>query len=247
MLYNSWEATGFDVDEASQMALAARAAAAGRGAVRRWTTAGSARARSDHAGLGDWTPDPGPLPATGSGRWPTRCTGWGCAFGIWVEPEMVNPDSDLYRAHPDWVLHIPDRARTELRNQLVLNFARDDVADWAYGWLTRLVAGPRHRLPQVGHEPRRSARPAGPAGRTARPAVDELRARPVRRHRPAARRPSRGCASRACCGRRRPGRPGHPRPYRPGVDRRTTPTPWTASRSSTATARSTRRAPWPPG
>jgi alpha-galactosidase len=61
-------------------------------------------------------------------------------FGIWVEPEMVNPDSDLYREHPDWVLHMPFRRRTELRNQLVLNFARRDVAAWAHGWLSALVA-----------------------------------------------------------------------------------------------------------
>ncbi|MCZ0996973.1 alpha-galactosidase [Streptomyces mirabilis] len=60
-------------------------------------------------------------------------------FGLWVEPEMVNPDSDLYREHPDWVLHFPGRPRSELRNQLVLNFARRDVADWAHDWLTRLV------------------------------------------------------------------------------------------------------------
>ena len=46
-------------------------------------------------------------------------------FGFWVEPEMVNPDSDLYRAHPDWVMNFPDRPRSELRNQLVLNLARD--------------------------------------------------------------------------------------------------------------------------
>lgn len=65
-------------------------------------------------------------------------------FGVWVEPEMVNPDSDLYRAHPDWVLHLPGRPRSELRNQLVLNFARQDVADWAFHWLTRLVA--EHRV-----------------------------------------------------------------------------------------------------
>lgn len=45
---------------------------------------------------------------------------------------MVNPDSDLYRAHPDWVYHFANRARTEKRNQLVLNLARQDVADWTY-------------------------------------------------------------------------------------------------------------------
>ena len=60
-------------------------------------------------------------------------------FGIWVEPEMVNPDSDLYRTHPDWVLHMPNRARTTLRNQLVLNFARPDVVSWAHKWLDALV------------------------------------------------------------------------------------------------------------
>jgi alpha-galactosidase len=48
-------------------------------------------------------------------------------FGLWVEPEMVNPDSDLYRAHPDWVLHFPDRPRTEHRHQLVLDFGRPEV------------------------------------------------------------------------------------------------------------------------
>jgi alpha-galactosidase len=52
---------------------------------------------------------------------------------------MVNPDSDLYRAHPDWVLHFPHRQRTELRQQLVLNLARPDVAEWMFGWLDELV------------------------------------------------------------------------------------------------------------
>jgi alpha-galactosidase len=60
-------------------------------------------------------------------------------FGLWIEPEMVNPDSDLYRKHPEWILHVPGRSRTELRNQLVLNLARQDVADFTYDWLTRLV------------------------------------------------------------------------------------------------------------
>ena len=55
--------------------------------------------------------------------------GLGMRFGIWVEPEMVNPDSDLYRAHPDWVYHQPHRRRSEVRQQLVLNLARPDVAE----------------------------------------------------------------------------------------------------------------------
>ena len=56
-----------------------------------------------------------------------------------IDSKSVPPDSALYREHPDWVLHVPGRARTEMRNQLVLNFARDEVAEWAYGWLTRLA------------------------------------------------------------------------------------------------------------
>jgi alpha-galactosidase len=94
---------------------------------------------SDHAGLGDWTPNPDRFPG---GLTPLidEVHRLGMRFGLWVEPEMVNPDSDLYRAHPDWVLHSPHRTRTELRNQLVLNFARPDVAEWAHGWLDRLVS-----------------------------------------------------------------------------------------------------------
>jgi alpha-galactosidase len=95
--------------------------------------------RDDHAGLGDWDPYPGAFP-DGLKPLADEVHGLGMAFGLWVEPEMVNPDSDLYRAHPEWVLHFPHRHRTELRQQLVLNFARPDVAAWAFDWLDRLVA-----------------------------------------------------------------------------------------------------------
>jgi alpha-galactosidase len=61
-------------------------------------------------------------------------------FGIWVEPEMVNPDSDLYRAHPDWVQFQPGRSRTELRNQLVLNLAREDVQEYLWERLDALLS-----------------------------------------------------------------------------------------------------------
>jgi alpha-galactosidase len=138
VLYNSWEATGYDLGEDGQKALAARAAALG---VELYVVDDGwfGARRSDHAGLGDWTVSPDAFP---KGLTPLvdEVHRLGMRFGLWVEPEMVNPDSDLYRAHPDWVLHIPHRTRSELRNQLVLNFARREVADWAYGWLTRLVA-----------------------------------------------------------------------------------------------------------
>jgi alpha-galactosidase len=99
--------------------------------------------RDERAGLGDWTPDQtrfqyGLSPLT------DEVHRLGMRFGLWVEPEMVNPDSDLYRAHPDWVLHLPHRRRTEMRHQLVLNLARPDVAEWTHGWLDALVAA--HRI-----------------------------------------------------------------------------------------------------
>ena len=61
-------------------------------------------------------------------------------FGLWVEPEMVNPDSDLYRAHPDWVMSFPGRQRTQQRNQLVLNLAREDVKNYVFNTLDHLVS-----------------------------------------------------------------------------------------------------------
>ena len=64
----------------------------------------------------------------------------GMKFGLWVEPEMVNPNSDLYRAHPDWAMHFPGRPRTEERNQLILNMARDDVKEYIFDVLDRLLA-----------------------------------------------------------------------------------------------------------
>jgi alpha-galactosidase len=61
-------------------------------------------------------------------------------FGLWIEPEMVNPNSELYRAHPDWLIHFPMRACTEARNQLILNFARPDVQNYIIDQIGRLLA-----------------------------------------------------------------------------------------------------------
>ncbi|BAL88210.1 putative alpha-galactosidase [Actinoplanes missouriensis 431] len=137
VLYNSWEATGFDVDEAGQTALAARAARLG---VELFVVDDGwfGERVSDHAGLGDWTPNPDRFPQ-GLRPLADEVHRLGMLFGLWVEPEMVNPDSDLYRAHPDWVLHTAHRGRTEMRNQLVLNLARPDTAAWTHAWLDRLV------------------------------------------------------------------------------------------------------------
>ena len=137
VLYNSWEATGFAIDEAGQRKLAARAAALGAELFVMddgWFGARS----SATAGLGDWQPNAQRFPQ-GLKPLAEEVHRLGMAFGLWVEPEMVNPDSELYRRHPDWVLHFENRRRTELRSQLVLNFARPDVAEWAHTWLDQLV------------------------------------------------------------------------------------------------------------
>ncbi|HEV7977404.1 alpha-galactosidase [Amycolatopsis sp.] len=137
VLYNSWEATGFDVDEPGQLKLAGHAA--GLGAELFVMDDGwFGRRLSDHAGLGDWQVNPERFP-DGLKPLVEEVHRLGMKFGLWVEPEMVNPDSDLYRAHPDWVLHQANRRRTELRNQLVLNFADPEVAEWAFDWLNALV------------------------------------------------------------------------------------------------------------
>ena len=137
VIYNSWEATEFAVDEAGQMALAEKAARIG---VERFVMDdGWFGARNnDRAGLGDWTVNPHKFP---NGLKPLidKVHALGMDFGLWVEPEMVNLDSDLYRKHPDWVLNFSGRPRTEGRNQLVLNLARSDVRAYVYGFLDKLL------------------------------------------------------------------------------------------------------------
>ncbi len=182
------------------------------------TTAGSAQRTSDRAGLGDWTPNPDRFP-DGLKPLADDVHDLGMQFGIWVEPEMVNPDSDLYRAHPDWVQYQPGRKRTELRNQLVLNLAREDVQEYLWERLARAALQCPDRLREVGLQPllhrrglARGLLPAAPVDRSCERAVRAC---------------STGCGPgppgrrlRVLLGRRRPDRPRCPVPYRPGVDLR---------------------------
>ena len=137
VLYNSWEATGFDVRAEQQLALARRAAELG---IELFVVDdGWFGARdNDRAGLGDWTVNTSKLPG-GLRALVDEIHKLGMQFGIWVEPEMVNPDSDLYRAHPDWAYHANGRESTFGRNQLVLNFARPDVQAAMYEQLRNLL------------------------------------------------------------------------------------------------------------
>jgi alpha-galactosidase len=137
VIYNSWEATEFKVNEVGQMALAEKAAALG---IDRFVMDDGwfGQRKNDLAGLGDWYVNQEKFP---HGLKPLidKVHALGMDFGLWVEPEMVNPNSDLYRAHPDWVLHFPGRPESEQRNQLVLNLARPDVRAYVFGFLDKLL------------------------------------------------------------------------------------------------------------
>ena len=138
VLYNSWEATEFNVNEEGQKVLAEKAARLG---VELFVMDDGwfGQRHNDHAGLGDWYVNPQKFP---NGLQPliSYVNGLGMNFGLWFEPEMVNPDSDLYRKHPDWAMNFPGRPRSEARNQLVLNMARDDVKEYIFGVLDKMLS-----------------------------------------------------------------------------------------------------------
>ena len=137
VLYNSWEATEFRVSEQGQIALAEKAASIG---VERFVMDDGwfSTRKDDHAGLGDWYADPQKFP---HGLKPLidRVHALGMDFGLWVEPEMVNENSDLYRKHPDWIIHFEGRPRTQSRSQFVLNMAVPEVQQYVLGFLDNLL------------------------------------------------------------------------------------------------------------
>ncbi|MGD0244805.1 MAG: alpha-galactosidase [Streptosporangiaceae bacterium] len=122
---NVWEAVYFDHDLDRLTALADLAAEAG---VERYVLDDGwfAGRRDDHAGLGDWRVDEQVWPG-GLHRLVDHVRARGLEFGLWFEPEMVNPDSDLYRAHPDWILSAGGRRPALVRNQLVLDLTRPEA------------------------------------------------------------------------------------------------------------------------
>jgi alpha-galactosidase len=136
--YNTWEAVYFDHDVERLKELATRAAAIG---VERFVLDDGwfGARRHDSAGLGDWTVSKDVYP---EGLKPIvdHVTGLGMEMGIWFEPEMVNPDSDLYRAHPDWVLEIAGIPQMPFRNQYVLDIARPEVSDYLFGKIDAILS-----------------------------------------------------------------------------------------------------------
>ena len=137
ILINNWEATYFDFDEEKLLQIAEKTKECGVELFVLDDGWFGAR-RSDRAGLGDWYPCRELLPEGIAGL-SEKIEGLGMQFGLWMEPEMVNPDSDLYRAHPDWCLQVPGRPVSLSRNQLVLDFSRKEVVDYIHGLIRNVI------------------------------------------------------------------------------------------------------------
>jgi alpha-galactosidase len=138
VVLNVWEAVFFDHDLDRLVAIADRAARVG---VERfvlddgWFT----RRRDDTLGLGDWQVDPAVWP-DGLGPLVDHVRGLGMQFGLWFEPEMVNPDSDLYREHPEWILSAGGRTPLLHRHQLVLDLSREEVRDHLFDQVSAVLS-----------------------------------------------------------------------------------------------------------
>ncbi len=141
ILINNWEATYFDFNTENLVAIASRAKDIGVELMVLDDGWFGAR-KDDRAGLGDWVTNEAKLPG-GLTTLAARIEALGMRFGLWFEPEMVNPDSDLYRAHHDWCLHIPGRTRTQARNQLVLDLSRPEVSEYVYQAVAKVLHSAR--------------------------------------------------------------------------------------------------------
>lgn len=138
ILNNNWEATYFDFTEDRLVEIAQKAKECG---VELFVLDDGwfGERNSDRAGLGDWFANKDRLPNGITGL-AERIENLGMKFGLWFEPEMVNKDSDLYRNHPDWILHTPERNISHGRHQFVLDFSRKEVVDCIYGMMEKLLS-----------------------------------------------------------------------------------------------------------
>ena len=139
ILINNWEATFMDFTEESILKIAKKAKEAG---VELFVLDDGwfGKRDDDYAGLGDWVENPKKLPQGMAGL-ANKINALGLKFGFWIEPEMVNPDSNLYRKHPDWALSVPGRKSSLGRHQLVLDFSRDEVVEAIYNMLFKVLDG----------------------------------------------------------------------------------------------------------
>lgn len=168
VILNTWESVYFDMDLPTLLDLAEQAAAVG---VERYVLDDGwfVGRRDDHAGLGDWQVDPDVWP---DGLHPlvNRVTGLGMQFGLWVEPEMINPDSNVARAHPDWILATGGRLPIESRHQQVLDLANPDAFEYILSSLDALLR--EYRISYLKWDHNRDLIDSG-HGSDGRPAVHE--------------------------------------------------------------------------
>lgn len=139
-LLNNWENTGFDFNQESLAALMREAKDLGVDMFLLddgWFANKYPR-KDDHAGLGDWEATRSKLP-DGVPALVKSAKEAGVKFGIWIEPEMVNPKSELFEKHPDWAIRLPNRETYYYRNQLVLDMANPKVQDHVYGVIDNLM------------------------------------------------------------------------------------------------------------
>ncbi|MDR1090795.1 MAG: alpha-galactosidase [Prevotella sp.] len=139
-LLNNWEATYFDFDENKLIGLMDEASKLGVDMFLLddgWFANKYPRS-GDHQGLGDWEETAGKLP-NGIGHLVEEAQKKGVKFGLWIEPEMVNPKSELYETHKDWVIHLPNRDEYYFRNQMVLDLSNPKVQDHVFGVVDKLM------------------------------------------------------------------------------------------------------------
>jgi alpha-galactosidase len=132
-LLNNWEATGFNFDEKKLAAILDDTKKLGLDLFLLddgWFANKYPR-NNDRAGLGDWQENRAKLP-NGLGYLVKEADSKGVKFGIWIEPEMVNPKSELYETHPDWILKLPNRPESYYRNQLVLDLTNPKVQEFVF-------------------------------------------------------------------------------------------------------------------
>ena len=139
ILNNNWEATFMDFTEESILKIAQKAKAAGC-ELFVLDDGWFGERDDDYAGLGDWVENPKKLPQGMAGL-ARKIQAMGLDFGFWIEPEMVNPNSNLYRRHPDWILSAPGRKSSLGRHQLVLDYSRDEVVEAIYEMLYKVLKG----------------------------------------------------------------------------------------------------------
>ncbi len=141
ILINNWEATYFDFNEEKILDIAKTAGEIG---VELFVLDDGWFGHRDDStsSLGDWYPHTGKLPNGVKGL-AEKINDLGMKFGIWIEPESVNRDSDLYRKHPDWVLGDLNRTISQSRNQLLLDFSKKEVVDFIHGMIAKIF----HEIP----------------------------------------------------------------------------------------------------